>query len=112
MKDVFEMLNEVVMDPADCENSEELSYFERMRIKNRIKTKLGKRKTSPATTAIVAICASVLLYTGIPTDVKAAFYSMASNIPIVRGMLDLFVGQPAQQTAEYKTAIGQVVIMA
>ncbi|GIP14720.1 hypothetical protein J40TS1_03620 [Paenibacillus montaniterrae] len=108
MQSEFERLNDVVIDLSDYENSEQLNYFERARIKKRIKSKLGNKKSFPVKSAVVvAVTASVLLYTGTQTNIKAAFNDFASNIPIVRGLLDLFVGQPDQQIAEYKTAIGQ-----
>lgn len=109
MKNDFDMLNEVVIDMTEHENCVELNYIERKRIKKRIKNKLRNKKPFQGRSAVVVVCASLLLYAGIQTDAKAAFYGIASNIPIVRGILEIFVGESEQQIADYKTTVGQTV---
>ncbi|MBE1446754.1 DUF4179 domain-containing protein [Paenibacillus sp. OAS669] len=108
MKRDFEMLNEISVDLSRYD-AEELSYFERKRIKKRISRKLGKKSPLPRIAVVAVLCGSLLWLPAIQSDVRAAFYGLASSIPAVRGMLDLFVGQPEQRLAEYKTTVGQTV---
>lgn len=110
MKNEFDLLNDAVIDFTDYEDYPELSYFEKRRIKKRIKKKIGNGlKFSQRRMIAAVLCVSLLVCVGFNDDVKAFAGKVASYIPLVQGMIDTYVGKTEKSLTDYKTVVGETV---
>ncbi|WP_459499181.1 DUF4179 domain-containing protein [Bacillus sp. C1] len=104
MKDLFAMLNEVVVDENEYDATP-LSDMEKKQIKRRMKKKLKKKQNHTKRNIVIITSAAALFFITMTVDMRG----MIADIPLIGSKMEDYVNSRGEPLKEYKTTIGQTV---
>ena len=104
MKDLFAMLNEVVVDENEYDETP-LSDMEKKQIKRRMKKKLKKKQNHTKRNIVIVTSAAALFFITMTVDMRG----MIADIPLIGSKMEDYINSKGEPLKEYKTTIGQTV---